>query len=46
VSDAQTPDLEVVREVLARGTALSEIKARGRLTNFCRACLPGGLMQF
>jgi formamidopyrimidine-DNA glycosylase len=28
------------------GTAISEIKARGRLTNFCRTCQPGGLMQF
>jgi formamidopyrimidine-DNA glycosylase len=30
----------------ACGTAISEVKARGRLTNFCRACQPGGLMQF
>jgi formamidopyrimidine-DNA glycosylase len=27
------------------GTTISEIKARGRLTNFCRTCQPGGLMQ-
>jgi formamidopyrimidine-DNA glycosylase len=30
----------------ACGTAISEIKARGRLTNFCRTCQPGGLLQF
>jgi formamidopyrimidine-DNA glycosylase len=30
----------------ACGTAISEIKAQGRLTNFCRTCQPGGLMQF
>jgi formamidopyrimidine-DNA glycosylase len=28
------------------GTAISEIKARGRLTNFCRTCQPGGLLKF
>ena len=28
------------------GTTISEIKARGRLTNFCRACQPGGLLKF
>ncbi len=30
----------------ACGTTISEIKIQGRLTNFCRACQPGGLMQF
>lgn len=28
------------------GTAISEIKAQGRLTNFCRTCQPGGLLKF
>jgi formamidopyrimidine-DNA glycosylase len=28
------------------GGAISEIRARGRLTNFCRTCQPGGLMQY
>jgi formamidopyrimidine-DNA glycosylase len=28
------------------GTTISEIKARGRLTNFCRTCQPGGLLKF
>ena len=28
------------------GKTISEIKARGRLTNFCRTCQPGGLMQY
>ncbi len=28
------------------GGTISEIKAGGRLTNFCRTCQPGGLMQF
>jgi formamidopyrimidine-DNA glycosylase len=27
------------------GSAISEIKARQRLTNFCRTCQPGGLLQ-
>ena len=27
------------------GGTISEIKARGRLTNFCRACQPGGLIR-
>jgi formamidopyrimidine-DNA glycosylase len=27
------------------GNTLSEIKARGRLTNFCRQCQPGGLIR-
>jgi formamidopyrimidine-DNA glycosylase len=30
----------------ACGTAISEIKAQGRLTNFCRTCQPGGLLKF
>jgi formamidopyrimidine-DNA glycosylase len=30
----------------ACGTAISEIKAQGRPTNFCRACQPGGLLRF
>jgi formamidopyrimidine-DNA glycosylase len=30
----------------ACGGTISKIKARGRVTNFCRACQPGGLMQF
>jgi len=29
----------------ACGGVISEIKARGRLTNFCRACQPGGLIR-
>jgi formamidopyrimidine-DNA glycosylase len=28
------------------GTTISEIKARNRLTNFCRSCQPGGLLSF
>jgi formamidopyrimidine-DNA glycosylase len=28
------------------GSTISEIKARGRVTNFCRTCQPGGLIQF
>ena len=28
------------------GGDISEIKARGRATNFCRACQPGGLIRF
>ena len=28
------------------GNTISEIKARGRLTNFCRTCQPGGLLRF
>jgi formamidopyrimidine-DNA glycosylase len=28
------------------GGAISEIKALGRLTNFCRSCQPGGLLRF
>ena len=28
------------------GGTVSEIKARGRLTNFCRRCQPGGLIRF
>jgi formamidopyrimidine-DNA glycosylase len=28
------------------GTAISEIKAQNRLTNFCRTCQPGGLLKF
>jgi formamidopyrimidine-DNA glycosylase len=28
------------------GTTISEIKARKRLTNFCRSCQPGGLLPF
>ena len=28
------------------GTTISEIKARGRATNFCRTCQPGGLIRF
>jgi formamidopyrimidine-DNA glycosylase len=28
------------------GSTISEIKARGRLTNFCRTCQPGGLIRF
>ena len=28
------------------GTTISEIKAQGRLTNFCRTCQPGGLIAF
>jgi formamidopyrimidine-DNA glycosylase len=27
------------------GSVISEIKARHRLTNFCRTCQPGGLLQ-
>jgi formamidopyrimidine-DNA glycosylase len=27
------------------GTAISEIKAQGRVTNFCRSCQPGGLIS-
>lgn len=27
------------------GNTISEIKARGRLTNFCRRCQPGGLIR-
>jgi formamidopyrimidine-DNA glycosylase len=27
------------------GSTISEIRARGRLTNFCRTCQPGGLIQ-
>jgi formamidopyrimidine-DNA glycosylase len=27
------------------GTTISEIKARGRLTNFCRQCQPGSLIE-
>jgi formamidopyrimidine-DNA glycosylase len=30
----------------ACGTAISEIKAQNRLTNFCRTCQPGGLLKF
>jgi formamidopyrimidine-DNA glycosylase len=30
----------------ACGTAISEIKAQNRLTNFCRTCQPGGLLEF
>jgi formamidopyrimidine-DNA glycosylase len=30
----------------ACGTAISEIKAQSRLTNFCRTCQPGGLLKF
>jgi formamidopyrimidine-DNA glycosylase len=30
----------------ACGTPISEIKARNRLTNFCRTCQPGGLLKF
>ncbi len=30
----------------ACGTTISEIKARGRATNFCRTCQPGGLIRF
>jgi formamidopyrimidine-DNA glycosylase len=30
----------------ACGAAISEIKAQGRLTNFCRTCQPGGLLRF
>ena len=30
----------------ACGGVISEIKARGRITNFCRACQPGGLIRF
>jgi formamidopyrimidine-DNA glycosylase len=30
----------------ACGTTISEIKAHGRVTNFCRACQPGGLLRF
>ncbi|MBN1979826.1 MAG: DNA-formamidopyrimidine glycosylase [Anaerolineae bacterium] len=30
----------------ACSTIISEIKAQGRPTNFCRTCQPGGLMQF
>jgi formamidopyrimidine-DNA glycosylase len=30
----------------ACGTAISEIKAQNRLTNFCRSCQPGGLLKF
>lgn len=30
----------------ACGTTISEIKARGRVTNFCRTCQPGGLIRF
>jgi formamidopyrimidine-DNA glycosylase len=29
----------------ACGATISEIKAHGRVTNFCRACQPGGLMR-
>jgi len=29
----------------ACGGTISEIKARGRVTNFCRTCQPGGLIQ-
>ncbi len=29
----------------ACGSTISEIKARGRVTNFCRICQPGGLIQ-
>lgn len=28
------------------GGKIAEIKARGRVTNFCRTCQPGGLIQF
>jgi formamidopyrimidine-DNA glycosylase len=28
------------------GGAIAEIKAQGRMTNFCRTCQPGGLMRF
>jgi formamidopyrimidine-DNA glycosylase len=28
------------------GGAIAEIKAHGRMTNFCRTCQPGGLMRF
>ncbi len=28
------------------GGTIAEIKAQGRMTNFCRACQPGGLIQF
>ena len=28
------------------GGTISEIKAQGRMTNFCRTCQPGGLIHF
>lgn len=28
------------------GGSIAEIKARGRVTNFCRTCQPGGLIRF
>jgi formamidopyrimidine-DNA glycosylase len=28
------------------GGTIAEIKAHGRMTNFCRACQPGGLLRF
>jgi len=28
------------------GGTIAEIKAQGRMTNFCRTCQPGGLMRF
>ena len=30
----------------ACGGPIAEIKARGRVTNFCRTCQPGGLIRF
>jgi formamidopyrimidine-DNA glycosylase len=27
------------------GGSIAEIKARGRVTNFCRTCQPGGLIR-
>lgn len=30
----------------ACGSPISEVKAGGRLTNFCRTCQPGGLLHF
>jgi formamidopyrimidine-DNA glycosylase len=27
------------------GTTVSEIRARGRTTNFCRSCQPGSLIK-
>jgi hypothetical protein len=38
----ELPELDVVCEVLQRRIVVS---ANQRLTNFCRACQPGGLIK-
>ena len=55
LSDEETVRLydamqSVLREAIVtlreRVGTIAEIKAHGRVTNFCRACQPGGLIQF